>query len=313
MINTAFPAWSTTQEKLLIQQRLADMYPDLIIMLSGTNDVHWALHVRDVRWHYSVGDQNYVTLLNETYRSSGHPEWVVPLPFSSGPVNCDLVGRTTVRNVEEAAFAADRANAGLVFALQPNIVSTAKGLSEHEQKVRKGQDAATWDSCYQRMREALGRIRTKHYRFLDLSRSFGDLGRDTELFVDAYHFADLGHRLVAQALADQIDWNTIVPNRAVAAEGDPLTIVRLERSERAAQALVNAATKGASALRIVPSRINKNLLVVFDRSILPTLVTDDSIVVSVPASLNETKGKHSVHIVDGMTGESSPSVVFESR
>src|SRR5439155_8368349 len=44
VVNAAFPAWSTTQEKLLIQQRLVDMHPDAVIMLSGNNDVHWSLH-----------------------------------------------------------------------------------------------------------------------------------------------------------------------------------------------------------------------------------------------------------------------------
>src|SRR5262249_4451309 len=43
VINAAVVAWSTTQEKLLIQQRLIDMHPDVVVMFSGNNDVHWQL------------------------------------------------------------------------------------------------------------------------------------------------------------------------------------------------------------------------------------------------------------------------------
>ena len=69
-----------------------------------------------------------------------------------------------------------------------------------------------------------------HARF-DLSRSFGALGTDTELFVDAYHFVDLGNEMIAQALADQIAWNMVKPISAVAAEEDPLTIVKFDATE----------------------------------------------------------------------------------
>jgi lysophospholipase L1-like esterase len=308
VVNTAFPAWSTTQEKLLIQQRLVDMHPDVVIMFSGNNDVHWSLNGRDIRWSYSYMDQNYITLLNEAYKSSGHPEWTTPFPFSSRPVECAELGQITARNVETAAIAAERVPARLFFALQPNIVSAAKRLTEREQQIREAQNKPYWESCYQALRDALGRINAANYRLLDLSRSFGALDNSSELFIDAYHFTDAGSRLIAQALADQIDWYTIVPSGAVAADSEPLTIVRLDPSEPG-----KPWADGISALRIVPSRINKNLLVVYDRSVLPTVIGDDAITASMPASLGAKKGTHAVYIIDGMTGESSPSVVFKGR
>lgn len=314
VINAAFPAWSTTQEKLLIQQRLTDLHPDLIIMLSGTNDVHWALQGRDVRWLYSYMDQNYVMLLNETYKSSGHPEWVVPVPFSSGPVDCALVGRTAARNVGEAAFAANGAGASLVFALQPNVVSTTKVLSAHERRIRDSQDAGSWNSCYQQMREALGRVGAKHYRLLDLSRSFRELGGHTELFMDPYHFADLGHRLVAQALADQIDWRSLAPGPAVTPDPSrALDIVRIEPVAWDAGKPFNEQPDGTSALRIVTSRMNQNLLVVFDRSFLLTVVGRDGLTASVPRSLYARKGEHALYVVDAVVGQASRPVTFHSR
>lgn len=308
VINAAFPAWSTTQERLLIQQRLVDMHPDVVIMLSGNNDVHWSVNGRDIRWFYSYLDQNYLTLLNEMYKSAGHPEWTSAPPFSGRPVECPALGRTTARNVEMAVIAAERVNARLFFALQPNIVSAAKRLTRREQRIQEARNKPYWESCYQALRSALGKINAPNYRLLDLSRSFGTLDDATELFIDAYHFADAGSRMIAQALADQIDWHTIVPGGAVPAEGEPLTIVKFEPTKSG-----NPWAGGISAIRIVPSRINKNLLVVFDRSILPTVAGDDAIVASIPASPGAKRGMHTVYIVDGMTGETSPSVTFESR
>jgi lysophospholipase L1-like esterase len=218
VINAAFPAWTTTQEKLLIQQRLVDMLPDAVIMFSGNNDVHWSLSGRDIRWFYSYMDENYVMLLNEMYKSGGHPEWAFSVPMSSHPVECLDTGRTSAQNVEDAAFAADRVNARLFFALQPNIVSTAKRLTEHEQEILTSQNKAYWDSCYQILRDALSGVSAPNYQMLDLSRSFGELGENRELFIDSYHFTDTGNRLIAQALADQIDWNAVVPSGSAAAK-----------------------------------------------------------------------------------------------
>jgi lysophospholipase L1-like esterase len=308
VINTAFPAWATTQERLLIEQRLVDMHPDLVIMFSGNNDVHWSLSGRDIRWFYSYMDQNYVALLNEMHKSAGHPEWTTAFPFSSRPLECSEVARRSARNVEGAALAAQRVHARVVFALQPNLVSTAKRLTQHEQAVRDTQNRPYWDSCYQALRTELGQIAVSNYRFLDLSRSFGALDENTELFVDTYHFVDAGSRLVAEALADQIDWNAIAPSGAVVADGEALKIVKLNPTEPG-----KAWADGTSGIRIVPSRINQNLLVVFDRTILPTIVGDDVITASIPAALSAKKEQHTVYIVDGVTGESSSSVAFESR
>jgi lysophospholipase L1-like esterase len=311
VINTALPAWATTQERLLIEQRLVDMHPDLIIMFSGNNDVHWALEGRDIRWFYSYTDQNYITLLNEIYKSAGHPEWTSEFPFSSRPVECSDVARLSARNVEDAAFALRRVKARLVFALQPNLVSTAKGLTERELAIRNRQNKSYWDSCYQALRTELGQLAAPNYRLLDLSKSFGTLDESTELFIDQYHFVDEGNRMIAQALADQIDWNAIVPSAAIPAKGEALTIVKFELTGPSKSFTVWGG--GTSAIHIVPSRLNKNLLVVFDQSILPTTVSDDALTASIPTALSPKKGKHAVFIVDGVTGESSPSVAFESQ
>jgi hypothetical protein len=130
--------------------------------------------------------------------------------------------------------------------------------------------------------------------------AIGTLDDGTELFIDAYHFADAGSRLIAQARADQIDWSTIVPSSAGSAERDPLTIVKLNPTERVAG---NPSRHGRMELprSVSLSVASTRTAGVFDQSVLPTLVADDSITASFPASLRANKGRHPVYVVDGMT------------
>jgi lysophospholipase L1-like esterase len=314
IVNAAFPGWSTTQEKLLIQQRLIDMHPDVVLMFSGNNDIHWARDGRDIRWFYSPMDQNYMLMLNELYTSSGHPEWSLALPASSRPVTCSDLARITTRNVEEAAIAAARVKARMIFALQPNVATTAKQLTRHEQRLPEVQNKPYWDSCYEVLRQELSRISAPNYRLIDLSRSFVGVDGNTEVFVDSYHFADLGNRLIAQALADEIDWLSIIPGSAVIGDGkEPLKIISFDPTESSADKPLNLRSDRTAAMRVVPNRINKNLLVVFDESVLATVIADDAITAAIPASHFALKGEHRIYIVDSMTGETSPPVVFHAR
>ncbi len=204
VVNAGFPAWATTQEKILVQQRLVDLQPDIIIMFSGSNDVYWSFRGRDIRSFYTQMDQNFIALFNEAHKASGHPEWAIDFLQGKEPVECRELAPLTARNVQEVASAAARVNAQVIFALQPNVITTAKRLSSYEQRVRQIHNKAYWDSCYEALRSELSRIAAGNYRLVDLSRFFGAMDENTELFIDSYHFVDEGHRLIAQALAEQI-------------------------------------------------------------------------------------------------------------
>jgi lysophospholipase L1-like esterase len=212
VVNTGFPAWSTTQEKILVQQRIVDLAPDVVIMFSGSNDVYWSYRGRDIRSFYTQMDQNFITLFNEAQKASGHPEWAVDFPHSDQPIEGGTLARLTARNVEEIAAATARVNARVIFVLQPNILSTTKRLSRYEQRVFQSHDASYWHSCYEALRVELSRIKASNYRLVDLSRSFASFDENTELFIDSYHFVDTGHRLIAQDLAAEILHDVNLPS-----------------------------------------------------------------------------------------------------
>lgn len=213
VVNAAFPAWASTQEKILIQQRIVDMRPDVIIMLSGTNDVHWTLFKRDVRWFFSYYDQNYLAIINEMHKSDGHPERSSPDTVLNDRLPCSEVGKHTARNIKEAAFAAQQVNARLVFALQPNMNSTGKRLTAHERSYYETQDHELWKHCYPAIRDAALALQAPNYAMLDLSTMFSEFGADEELFIDSYHLTARANLMVAEALVAQIDWSNTLTMR----------------------------------------------------------------------------------------------------
>lgn len=208
VVNAAYPAWSTTQERLLITQRLVALGPGRILMLSGGNDVHWALRRRDVTWFWSYADEQFVTFLDAGYRRAGRPSVrVAPAEFAEVPP-CERVAAVAALNARLAADAASGAGADLVFALQPNIFSTTKRLTPREATIRErvGAERAYWDACYAELRRQLAALEAERYRFIDLSGLFGDVSGDEDLFLDSYHFGAAGNEALARALAESLEW-----------------------------------------------------------------------------------------------------------
>ena len=55
----ATPAWASTHERIMIENRLSDLEPDLVVSLSGNNDVHWEAKNRNVMWFRAYQDEFY--------------------------------------------------------------------------------------------------------------------------------------------------------------------------------------------------------------------------------------------------------------
>ena len=53
------PAWASTQERIVIENLLSELEPDMVISFSGVNDVHWGVRGRNVLWFRSYSDDFY--------------------------------------------------------------------------------------------------------------------------------------------------------------------------------------------------------------------------------------------------------------
>jgi hypothetical protein len=209
----ANPAWTSTHERIIIENRLSELAPDMVISFSGSNDVHWAGAGRDVFWFRTYSDQHFWDLLNAARKTAGfHPMTDIiagPLPVDPGTVAARLE-----KNVRLSAMALAWQGARYVFVLQPAIAITSKPLSMREEKLHTRllpPALENFTKSYQEMKSHLSSVHGDQFLYLDLSDSFAGLTASDEIFLDSYHFGDRGNAIVAKKIADGIRQSVTQP------------------------------------------------------------------------------------------------------
>lgn len=202
----ASPAWTSTHERIMIENRLSELAPDMVISISGSNDVHWAGAGRDVFWFRTYADQHFWDLLNAARKTAGfHPMTdVIAGPL---PVDPAIVAARLEKNVRLSAMALALKGARYVFVLQPAIAVTSKPLSMREEKLHARllpPALENFTKSYQEMKSRLSSVHGDQFLYLDLSDAFAGLSASDEIFLDSYHFGDRGNAIVAKKIADGI-------------------------------------------------------------------------------------------------------------
>ena len=198
LVIAANPAWASTHERILIENRLGAMSPDVVIALSGNNDVHWGWSGEDSGWMLTYADALFADAIA---RARGTP---APARVERAPVASALVAARLAKNARLSALALAPGGAIYVLALQPSMHASRKRLSPRERELARGQSSARRDyfvACYEELRRLGPELAAAGARFVDLSRAFDDLGEESEIFIDPYHTGDRGNRIVALALA----------------------------------------------------------------------------------------------------------------
>ncbi|MCA9774300.1 MAG: hypothetical protein KC466_17915 [Myxococcales bacterium] len=207
VITAAYPMWATTHERIEIENRVSEMEPDLVVALSGYNDVVWGAKTRDVLHFWTQVDHYFQNLLDAGYDKAG----IARLPEVEGleatRVPPETVAARAVKNVRLAAFALRPTGARYLWCLQPHVVASHKGLSDRERafyrhyfgKLGEGSEAY-YAAGYAALARAMGAEDLAGARFEDLTGIFDDLGPTDEVFLDSVHFGDRGNDLVARAI-----------------------------------------------------------------------------------------------------------------
>jgi lysophospholipase L1-like esterase len=210
VINAANTAWASTHERNWIEDRLIELEPDLVVSLSGINDVHWALLGRNVLSMRAYADEHWFALVANLYRRAGAP-LPDPVEVTTGRVEAPMVARRLARNARSAAASLASEDAAYLFALQPALAVTGKALSRKERWQRSLIDqrfgAGARDhvvQSYAEIRRSLAPAASPRVPFTDLSGVFDTLGADTEIFLDSYHFGDRGNEIIARALVGEV-------------------------------------------------------------------------------------------------------------
>ena len=200
----ANPAWTSTHERIAIENRLSELEPDMVVSFSGNNDVHWAGAGRDIFWLRTYGDQHYWDILN-TARKLGHFPPMTDVLGTAAPVSPTFVGARLEKNVRLSAVALAMKGANYVYVLQPTIALTSKPLSPREEKLRTRllpPALENFTKSYQEMKTRLAALRIDRFFYLDQSDAFAGLSANDEVFLDSYHFGDRGNAIVARKIAD---------------------------------------------------------------------------------------------------------------
>ena len=206
----ASPAWSSTHERIAIENRLSDLQPDLVVELTGIADALYGEHGHNVLWARALTDQYYWELVNIALRRAGFEPMVDVQDASPDRVPPELVAARLQKNARLASGALSLVNARLHVFLQPAVVTTDKALTQHEKGLRFGKsgyfaDPEYYKDCYQRIAALLGNGGLPaNAAFTNLAALFDQVPATQDVFLDSYHFGDRGSLLIAQAMAETI-------------------------------------------------------------------------------------------------------------
>lgn len=200
-------AWTSTHERIAIECRISELEPDIVIVLSGYNEAHWAWNKKDVLWFRTYSDSFYYDVLRRTFGAIGADFPVDFLNNEESVPGVRKVAHSLIKNIRLAALSLPP-TASYVFVLQPFILESGKKLSSRESK-----NLDRWhplqkkyySDCYAYFREAINNeSQSNHSVFLDLSNVFALCNEDEEIFLDEVHFGDRGNRYIAQEIEKKL-------------------------------------------------------------------------------------------------------------
>jgi lysophospholipase L1-like esterase len=196
--------WTTTHERIAVVNRLLDLEPDMAISFSGCNDVHWGAEGRNSLWIRTLTDEYFRDMLNRTFEFAGEEPMSDVIEVTPTYVEPELVAERALRNADIITHCLSNKGAKYLFVLQPVMPVTRKGLSDGEYN-RIHKHADYFRACYPVLAQELKNAAEKSdMHFLDLTGLFDELGAETRIFLDNYHFGDRGNDMIAKAIARSV-------------------------------------------------------------------------------------------------------------
>ena len=201
VINAANPAWASTHERILIENRLSEMEPDLVVSYSGNNEAHFGHRGLNVLWFRAYAEHHFSRLLSQLLSLvEGNTFPIADVPSGPEPVPVEEMVRRLKKNLRLASTALEGTGAEYVFALQPTLTVTKKPLTPREQATVDPGRRDYFVEFYRQCREELTDLDYEGFHFVDASTAFDDRTSSEEVFLDSFHFGDRGNRLAAEHL-----------------------------------------------------------------------------------------------------------------
>ncbi len=198
----ANPSWSSTQERIIIENRLLELDPDLVISLSSANDVHWGNLGRNVLWFRTYQDELFWMLAENTYRAFGKQQLVDVEDRSPARVPPARVAERLLRNVRLGALSLGMEEVPYLYAMQPTIYGSGKKLSPRESGWLNAENLDYFRACFREISARLEGVADSGFDFIRLDSTFDAMSAEDEVFLDSYHFGDRGNLEIAEKLAE---------------------------------------------------------------------------------------------------------------
>jgi hypothetical protein len=208
VITAAAGAWSSTHERILIENRLVDLEPDIVISFSGHTDAFWSALGRNSLWFRAFQDDYFLILLNSALAANSAEEFPSQDPGAGGPVGPAKAAERLARNVECGHYVLRKIGADYLFALQPVLELSQKVRTKREQHIAEAVGSHVWfiqmPDYYQEFRSRLRLLEQPGLHFCDATGVFDACGDNIELFIDTCHFGDRANDLIAQYLCSEV-------------------------------------------------------------------------------------------------------------
>jgi hypothetical protein len=208
VITAAAGAWSSTHERIWIENRLVDLEPDIVISFSGHNDAFWSVLGRNLLCFRAFQDDYFLVLLNAVLAANRAEEFPNQDPGAGVPVNPTQAAERLARNVACGHYVLATVGADFVFALQPLLELSQKIRTPREERIAKAVGFHAWfiqmQDYYQEFRRSLRALEKPGFSFVDATTSFDACDGNVDIFIDTAHFGDRGNDLVAQNLLGPI-------------------------------------------------------------------------------------------------------------
>ena len=192
----ANPAWASTHERIIIENRLSEMAPDMIISFSGCNDLLWGMMGRNILWFRSYYDEHFLRLIKTVYNITHQPDIPEITQIETSPVLPSLVCKRLLKNVKLSSFILSDEGINYFFVLQPILAVTGKKLTKREQESLNHQDYC--QQCYALIDMALKNFQGKTFQYANLSDIFDNMSDQEDIFLDSFHFGDKGNEIIAE-------------------------------------------------------------------------------------------------------------------
>lgn len=201
----AYQSWVSTHERIMIENRLSEMEPDLVISLSGFNDCMWSWGGYNTLWLYNFTDLTVLGMLNLMMEQNGYPKMPDLSDKSEGRIKPEIVAERVRKNVELSSFVLSMRNVRYVYFLQPIMFMSKKGLSQIEKKIydiMPKEDRDYYAACFEEIKRSLADYKADNFTFVDLNSMFDNIPENNTIFIDHVHFGDKGNKMIAKEILE---------------------------------------------------------------------------------------------------------------